>query len=166
MAFGQATDLKSWQSLKEHHQQLGKTIVVKDEFAADPDRFKNLSRTFKNGADNSEILFDFSKNLMTAETVKHLSELAREAGVEQLRDRMFNGEQINFTEKRAVLHAALRNVDQKPMSANGTSVVGGVQAVLDHMREFSEQVRSGEWKGYSGKAMNTIVNIGIGGSDL
>jgi glucose-6-phosphate isomerase len=111
-------------------------------------------------------LFDFSKNFVTEETIKLLVELAKEAGLEKLRDDMFAGEKINFTEKRAVYHVALRNTSNQPMSVDGESVVEGVNEVLDHMKEFSQQVRSGEWKGYTGKKIDTIVNIGIGGSDL
>jgi glucose-6-phosphate isomerase len=129
-------------------------------------RFEKFSHTFKNEADGSETLFDFSKNFVTEETIKLLVELAKEAGLEQLRDDMFAGEKINFTEKRAVYHVALRNTSNQPMKVNGESVVEGVNEVLEHMKEFSEQVRSGAWKGYTGKKINTIVNIGIGGSDL
>jgi glucose-6-phosphate isomerase len=129
-------------------------------------RFEKFSHTFKNEADGSETLFDFSKNFVTDETIKLLVELAKEAGLEKLRDDMFAGEKINFTEKRAVYHVALRNTSNQPMSVDGESVVGGVNEVLDHMKEFSEQVRSGSWKGYTGKKIDTIVNIGIGGSDL
>ena len=166
MAFAQTTDLKSWQDLKTHHDQLGRNIVLKEAFQADPDRFQKFTRTFENTADKSEILFDFSKNFINDETLGLLVALAKEAGVETLRDRMFAGEHINFTEDRAVYHVALRNVTNEPMSVDGTSVVEEVNGVLDHMKGFSEQVRSGEWKGYSGKKMRTIVNIGIGGSDL
>lgn len=98
--------------------------------------------------------------------MKLLVELAKEAGLEKLRDDMFAGEKINFTEKRAVYHVALRNTSNQPMQVDGQSVVEGVNEVLDHMKEFSNQVRSGEWKGYTGKKINTIINIGIGGSDL
>jgi glucose-6-phosphate isomerase len=129
-------------------------------------RFEKFSRTFKNDAEDSEILFDFSKNFVTEETLKLLIELAKEAGLEKLRDDMFGGEKINFTENRAVYHVALRNTSNQKMEVDGQSVVGGVNEVLDHMKEFSEQVRSGEWKGYTGKKINTIINIGIGGSDL
>jgi glucose-6-phosphate isomerase len=129
-------------------------------------RFEKFSHTFKNEADGSETLFDFSKNFVTDETIKLLVELAKEAGLEKLRDDMFAGEKINFTEKRAVYHVALRNTSNQPMSVDGESVVEGVNEVLDHMKEFSEQVRSGSWKGYTGKKIDTIVNIGIGGSDL
>jgi glucose-6-phosphate isomerase len=129
-------------------------------------RFEKFSRTFKNDAEDSEILFDFSKNFVTEETLKLLIELAKEAGLEKLRDDMFGGEKINFTENRAVYHVALRNTSNQKMEVDGQSVVEGVNEVLDHMKEFSEQVRSGEWKGYTGKKINTIINIGIGGSDL
>ena len=98
--------------------------------------------------------------------MKLLIGLAKEAGVEKLRDEMFAGEKINFTEKRAVYHVALRNVTNQPMQVDGKSVVEGVNEVLDHMKVFSQQVRSGEWKGYTGKKIDTIINIGIGGSDL
>lgn len=164
--FSQATDLNAWQKLQEHHVQLGKNIVLKDYFAKDPERFNKFSRTFQNTADESEILFDFSKNFLTEETLDLLVQLAREAGLEKLRDDMFAGEKINFTENRAVFHVALRNTSNQPMQVDGKSVVEDVNAVLDHMKEFSEQVRNGDWKGYTGKKIDTIINIGIGGSDL
>lgn len=164
--FDQASSLGAWKALEEHHKTKGKDISVKEEFQKDTQRFSKLSRTFNNSGDNSEILFDFSKNLVTDETVKLLVNLAKEAQVEKLRDEMFNGDPINFTENRAVYHVALRNVSNWPMKVNGESVVEGVNSVLEHMKEFSEQVRSGEWKGYTGKKMKTIINIGIGGSDL
>ena len=95
-------------------------------------------------------------------------QIAKESGLEELRDRMFKGEKINFTEERAVLHAALRNVgdDAKGIEVDGVDVMPGVKKELEHMREFSEKVRSGEWKGFTGKPLTTIINIGIGGSDL
>ncbi|KAI9924965.1 glucose-6-phosphate isomerase [Aspergillus wentii] len=164
--FSQATDLGAWKELQEHHNSLGRNIVLKEYFEKDPQRFEKFSRTFNNTVDNSEILFDFSKNFLTEETLSLLVKLAKEAGVEELRDAMFNGEPINFTENRAVYHAALRNITNQPMQVDGKSVVEDVNAVLEHMKEFSEQVRSGEWKGYTGKKIQTIVNIGIGGSDL
>lgn len=145
---------------------MGRNIVLKEYFAKDPQRFQKFSRTFKNSADNSETIFDFSKNFITEETLSLLVRLAKECGLEKLRDEMFAGEKINFTEKRAVYHVALRNVTKQPMQVDGKSVVEDVNSVLDHMKYFSEQVRSGEWKGYTGKKMNTIVNVGIGGSDL
>jgi len=164
--FSQASDLSSWNALQDHHQKLGKDIVLREYFQKDPQRFEKFSFTFKNGADNSETLFDFSKNFITDDTLKLLVELAKEAGLEKLRDDMFAGEKINFTENRAVYHVALRNVSKDPMQVDGQSVVEEVHSVLEHIKEFTEQVRSGEWKGYTGKKINTIINVGIGGSDL
>lgn len=166
MAFAQASDLSAWKALQDHHTSTGRNIALRNLFQNDPQRFDKFSRTFKNTADNSEILFDFSKNLITEDTLSLLVNLAKEAGVEKLRDQMFNGEPINFTENRAVYHVALRNVTNQPMQVDGKSVVEEVNSVLEHMKEFSNQVRSGEWKGYTGKKIKTIVNIGIGGSDL
>ena len=164
--FAQAIDLQASQKLQQHHTTLGRNIVLKEFFEKDPSRFKKFSRTFNNTADKSEILFDFSKNFITEETLSLLIQLAKEAGVEKLRDEMFAGEKINFTEKRAVYHVALRNVTNQPMQVDGKSVVEDVNEVLEHMKVFSEQVRSGEWKGYTGKKIKSIVNVGIGGSDL
>ena len=164
--FAQATELPSWKQLQDHHQKLGANIILKKFFDEDPKRFQNFTRTFKNTADGSDILFDFSKNFITDETLGLLIQMARDAKLEELRNDMFAGEKINFTEKRAVYHVALRNTTNDPMQVEGKSVVEDVNAVLKHMEEFSEQVRSGEWKGYSGKTIKSIVNIGIGGSDL
>jgi glucose-6-phosphate isomerase len=164
--FAQATDLKAWRALQEHHNTVGRNIVLKEYFQKDSNRFEKFSRTFKNSADNSEILFDFSKNFLTEETLGLLVDLAKEAKLEELRDQMFAGEKINFTENRAVYHVALRNVAKYPMQVDGKSVVEETSSVLEHMKEFSEQVRSGSWKGYTGKKLTTIINIGIGGSDL
>lgn len=164
--FKQATDLDAWKALQQHHASVGKSIVLKEEFEKDPSRFEKFSRTFTNTVDHKDILFDFSKNFITDETLDLLVKLAQEANLEELRDAMFKGEHINFTEDRAVYHAALRNVSNEPMQVDGKSVVEGVNSVLEHMKEFSEQVRSGAWKGYTGKSMKTIINIGIGGSDL
>lgn len=164
--FSQATELDAWKALQDHHNALGRNIVLKEYFEKDPQRFQKFSHTFKNSADGGEILFDFSKNFLTEETLALLVKLAKEANVEELRDAMFKGEPINFTENRAVYHVALRNVSNQPMQVNGQDVTKGVNTVLEHMKEFSEQVRSGEWKGYTGKKIRTIINIGIGGSDL
>ena len=165
-AFGQATELPAWKKLEEHHNKDGRSMVLNDLFHNDPDRFKKFTRTFKNEADGSETLFDFSKNFLTEETLSILVQLAKDAKVEELRDAMFAGEKINFTEQRAVYHVALRNTENWPMKVDGKSVVEETNAVLDHMKEFCGQVRSGEWKGYTGKKMQTIINVGIGGSDL
>lgn len=165
-SFSQAAELPAWKELQEHHSSVGRNIVLKECFEKDPQRFEKFSRSFENTIDKNQILFDFSKNFLTEETLNLLVKLAKEAGVEELRDQMFAGEPINFTENRAVYHAALRNVSNEEMKVEGKSVVEDVNSVLDHMKEFTEQVRSGEWKGYSGKKINTIINIGIGGSDL
>jgi glucose-6-phosphate isomerase len=165
--FSQANELKSWSELAAHHKSLSKDIVLREYFQSDPDRFKKFSHIFKNEADGgAEILFDFSKNFLTDDTLSLLVKLAKEAKLEELRDDMFAGKKINFTEDRAVYHVALRNTSNSKMEVDGKSVVEDVNSVLEHMKEFSEQVRSGEWKGYTGKKIATIVNIGIGGSDL
>lgn len=164
--FAQSSDLQAWQKLQSHHTDLGRNIVLKEFFQKDPKRFEKFSRTFSNTADKSEILFDFSKNFITEDTLSLLFELARESGLEKLRDDMYAGEKINFTENRAVYHIALRNVTNQPMQVDGKSVVEGVNEVLEHIKDFSNQVRSGDWTGYTGKKIRTIVNIGIGGSDL
>jgi glucose-6-phosphate isomerase len=164
----QASSLPAWADLQAHRDSVGKNFVLKEAFAADPERFSKFSRTFTT-ADGTDILFDFSKNFLTDETVELLVRLAEQAGVEKKRDALFAGEKINFTEKRAVYHPALRNVGGWDMSVDGQDVMGGpsgVNAVLDHMKEFSEQVRSGAWVGFTGKKLTNIVNIGIGGSDL
>jgi glucose-6-phosphate isomerase len=161
-----ADKLPSWSALQSHHDTVGRSFVLKDEFKKDPSRFSKFSFTFPNSSDGSEILFDFSKNLINEETLKILVQIAKESGLEELRDRMFKGEKINFTEDRAVLHAALRNVSNEKIEVDGKDVMPGVNKELEHMKEFSEAVRSGEWKGYTGKPLTTIINIGIGGSDL
>jgi glucose-6-phosphate isomerase len=162
----QATSLPSWKALQAHHDSVGRSFVLKEAFASDPQRFSKFSHSFKNTSDSSEILFDFSKNLVTEETIKLLVQVAKEAKVEELRDAMFKGDKINTTEDRAVLHVALRNVDYKPIMVDGKDVMPGVKKELEHMKEFSEAIRSGEWKGFTGKPLTTIINIGIGGSDL
>ncbi|CZR62687.1 probable Glucose-6-phosphate isomerase [Phialocephala subalpina] len=161
-----ADTLPSWSKLQEHHNSVGKSFVLKEEFKKDPSRFEKFSFSFPNTSDGSEILFDFSKNFLTEETLKILVQVAKEAKLEELRDAMFKGEKINKTEGRAVLHAALRNVGGEAIMVDGVDVMPGVNKELKHMEEFSEAVRSGEWKGFTGKPLTTIINIGIGGSDL
>jgi glucose-6-phosphate isomerase len=160
--------LPAWSELQTHRDGVGKNFVLKEAFASDPERFSRFSRTFTSDA-SADILFDFSKNFLTDETLDLLVKLAEQAGVERKRDAMFRGDKINFTENRAVYHTALRNVGGWEMTVEGQDVMnnaGGVNEVLNHMKEFSEQVRSGEWKGFTGKKLTNIVNIGIGGSDL
>ncbi|EEB05812.1 glucose-6-phosphate isomerase [Schizosaccharomyces japonicus yFS275] len=167
MSFNLASSLPAWKALKAHHESVGSKLILKDLFAQDPKRFEKFSLKFEGlAAEEGPILFDFSKNLVTEETIKLLVDLAKEANVEKLRDALFAGEHINFTEDRAVYHPALRNLSDKPMSVNGVDVMPGVRSVLAHMKEFSEAVRSGAWTGYTGKAIKSIVNVGIGGSDL
>jgi len=171
-----ADALAAWKDLQAHLESMTeKKFVLNEEFKKDPQRFDKFSRKLtlpaeiSSGGTETEILFDFSKNLITEETLDKLIKLAQEAGVEHKRDAMFAGEKINFTENRAVYHAALRNVSNQPMKVDGVDVMntkGGVNEVLEHMRVFSEQVRSGDWKGYTGKKLTNIVNVGIGGSDL
>lgn len=158
-------DANSYKKLQSYYDSNKKNLVLKDLFAADPDRFKKYSLLLQT-ADVGEILLDFSKNLINEEVFKLLLDLAKERKVEKARDAMFSGQKINFTEDRAVLHIALRNRSDTPIVVDGKDVMPDVNAVLAHMREFSESVRKGEWKGYTGKAITDVVNIGIGGSDL
>ncbi|KZZ89285.1 Phosphoglucose isomerase (PGI) [Ascosphaera apis ARSEF 7405] len=172
------TELAAWKALQAHYDAnfpkdaAGNPetpkIILKD-LCKDSARFKAFTREFK--ATDDEILFDFSKNLATDETIDLLVKLAKEANIESLRDKMFAGEKINNTEGRAVYHVGLRNVSApeseiEGLDINGSNPVKTVRSVLAHMEEFSNKVRSGEWKGYTGKKIDTIINIGIGGSDL
>ncbi|GAA5917717.1 hypothetical protein JCM5296_004712 [Sporobolomyces johnsonii] len=159
-----ATDYPAWATLQKLYDQDHTKLVLKELFAADPERFAKFSQTYDSPAKDVHILLDYSKNLINDEVFKALLELAKQANVEQARDDMFAGKHINTSEDRAVLHVALRNLggDFKINEAGADEVEG----VLAHMTEFSNKIRSGEWKGYTGKAIDTIVNIGIGGSDL
>ncbi len=148
-----------WNKLCEHQRNIH-NVHMRDLFANDKQRFERFSLKF------SDILFDYSKHRITGETLTLLMQLAREAKIENWRDRMFAGEKINITENRVVLHTALRNRSNTPVLVDGKDVMPEVNAVLKHMREFTEQVRSGAWTGYTGKRITDIVNIGIGGSDL
>lgn len=140
------------------------SINLKQAFKDDSERFSKFSTLFETDAKDVSILLDYSKNLIDEEIFGKLIQLAKDAGVEQKRDSMFKGEHINNTEDRAVLHVALRDLPGDfPVSEPG---VEQIKPELEHMRDFSEKVRSGEWKGYTGKPIQTVVNIGIGGSDL
>lgn len=154
-----ATQMMAWQALERHVEQ-AVTLQMTDLFAQDPERFQRFSLRVH------DILFDYSKNRITDETLELLFQLLREAKLEEARDAMFDGEKINRTEERAVLHIALRNRSNRPILVDGTDVMPQVNAVLAKMRTFSESIRSGAWKGYSGEAITDVVNIGIGGSDL
>lgn len=148
-----------WQKLCQHQQTIASTHM-RDLFAADKNRFDKYSLTF------GDLLFDYSKHRINDETLPLLMQLAREAKIENWRDRMFAGEKINITENRAVLHTALRNRSNTPVMVDGHNVMPDVNAVLAQMRQFSDKVRSGSWLGYTGKRITDVVNIGIGGSDL
>ena len=153
------TDSAVWQKLTVHGRDIAK-LHMRDLFAVDPSRFDKFSVQFK------DLLLDYSKNRVTDETLSLLMALARDCNVEQWRERMFAGEKINFTENRAVLHTALRNRANTPVLLDGKDVMPDVNRVLAQMRDFTQRVRSGAWKGYTGKAITDVVNIGIGGSDL
>ena len=151
--------LPAYGPLKAHFEATENTHMH-DLFAKNPDRFAQFSLRFE------DMLVDFSKNRVTTETMTLLRQLAEQAGLQDAIGKLFSGDKINGTEGRAVLHTALRNRSNTPVLVDGTDVMPDVNAVLDHMKSFSERVRSGEWKGYSGKAITDVVNIGIGGSDL
>ena len=153
------TSTKSWRKLTKHHKAV-KDTPMKMLFAENPQRFDQLSLRFE------DILIDFSKNIVTDETMSLLIKLAKECGLKAAIDAMFKGETINATENRAVLHTALRNRSGKPVMVDGKDVMPEVKAVLKKMEAFCSKVISGNWKGYSGKTITDIVNIGIGGSDL
>ncbi|MDO4796986.1 MAG: glucose-6-phosphate isomerase [Coriobacteriales bacterium] len=157
------TATPAWKALSKHYAELqDQGISLKDWFAADPDRVAKLS------FDTSDLHFDLSKNLVTDKTVELLLDLCRAAGVEERRDAMFAGEHINPTEDRAVFHTGLRRpADEKgKFIVDGADAVADVHEVLDKMYAFAERVRSGEWKGVTGKKIENVVSIGIGGSDL
>ena len=153
------TTLPVWQALCRHQKTIAASSM-RDLFAQDTNRFDKFSFQL------DDMLFDFSKHRINDETLPLLMQLAREAQLENWRDRMFAGEKINITENRAVLHTALRNRSNRPVLVDGVDVMPEVNAVLAQMRDFSEKVRSGAWLGYTGKRITDVVNIGIGGSDL
>ncbi|MFE4328364.1 glucose-6-phosphate isomerase [Streptomyces sp. NPDC056831] len=148
-----------WTALGKHREQLGATHL-RQLFADDPER--GTGYTLRVG----DLYVDYSKHLVTDETLRLLRELAVATGVAELRDAMFRGEKINTTEDRAVLHTALRAPRDAVIEVDGENVVPAVHAVLDRMAAFSDRIRSGEWTGHTGKRIKNIVNIGIGGSDL
>jgi glucose-6-phosphate isomerase len=153
------TSTTSYQSLRNHANQ-AREWQMRELFAQDPQRFERLS------LDAAGLFLDYSKNRLDGRTLELLAQLARERGVERLRDAMFAGEKINLTENRAVLHTALRAPRNKPFTLDGQDVTGDVHAVLDRIKTFSDSVRSGAWLGHTGKPITDVVNIGIGGSDL
>ena len=153
------TQREAWKALEAHHKEVA-PLQMRDLFKQDPQRFDKFSLRF------NDILLDFSKNRITDRTLQLLYDLARESDLKGWTEKMFTGQKINTTEDRAVLHVALRNRSNRPIMVDGRDVMPEVNAVLAHMRQFTEAVRSGTWKGYSGKAITDVVNIGIGGSDL
>lgn len=154
------TKTAAWQSLQSHFEQI-KNTTIQSLFAADPKRAEKFSLTF-----DEQIFIDYSKNRITEETLIKLQALAKECGLADATKSMFSGEKINRTEDRAVLHVALRNLSNTPIYVDGKNVMDDVNAVLAKMESFSRRVISGEWLGYTGKAITDVVNIGIGGSDL
>src|SRR5215469_11669627 len=143
---------KAWQALKSHHTDIGE-LHVRELFAADPRRGERLT------AEAVGIYLDYSKNRITDETMRLLVELAEESGVPQRRDAMFAGEHINVSENRAVLHVALRMPETASLVVDGTDVVAEVHEVLRRMQAFAQKVRSGEWKGYTGKPIRNVINV-------
>jgi len=158
------TSSPAWRSLAAHAEQTA-DVHLRDLFANDPRRFERMSLTFES-PEPGDLLFDYSKNRVTDETLRLLFDLAEQSGVRHWTEQMWLGAKLNGTEGRAVLHVALRNRSGRPMLDDGEDVMPGVLRVLAHMREFSDAVRSGAWRGHTGKAITDIVNIGIGGSDL
>jgi glucose-6-phosphate isomerase len=153
------TKRKAWKALQAHYEQL-RGLHLRKLFADDPKRGERMT------AEAVGIFLDYSKNRITDETVKLLIQLAEASGLRSQIDAMFRGEKINFTEKRAVLHVALRAPKGTPIVVDGENVVPQVHAVLDGMTDFSNRVRGGQWKGHTGKRIRNVINIGIGGSDL
>ncbi|CUR53402.1 Glucose-6-phosphate isomerase [Serratia symbiotica] len=154
------THTVAWKDLKKHFLQI-KDICITSLFEQDIDRFSKFSAVF-----NNQILIDFSKNRITTETLEKLQALAKETELEDAISSMFSGKKINYTENRAVLHIALRNCSNRPIFVDGKNVMLEVNSVLSKMKNFCNKVINGDWKGYTGKTITDIVNIGIGGSDL
>ncbi len=152
-------ETKSWQRLTMHYLSM-QAVHLNELFQEDPSRFEKFHTQFE------DILIDYSKNIITEETLQLLKSLTEECELKEAIQSMFNGERINETENRSVLHYALRNRSNKPVLADGQDVMPEVNKVLDQMKDFSNNLLDGNWKGHSGKAITDIVNIGIGGSDL
>ena len=150
---------QAWKALEAHHQNI-RELHLRKLFADDPKRGERMT------AEAVGLFLDYSKNRITDETLKLLLQLAEESGLRERIDAMFRGEKINITENRAVLHVALRAPKGASIVVDGENVVPQVHAVLDKMADFSNRVRSGAWKGHTGKRIRNVVNIGIGGSDL
>lgn len=153
------TTLPAWKALSNNRDQIAKT-TLKELFAADPQRGERLN------AEACGLYLDYSKNRVNDETLKLLVQLAHETGLEPARDAMFRGDKINITEDRAVLHVALRAPKGEVIKVDGIDVVPEVHKVLEAMSAFADRIRSGEWKGFTGKKIKNVINVGIGGSDL
>ncbi|MBL4829546.1 MAG: glucose-6-phosphate isomerase [Aliivibrio sp.] len=154
------TKTQAWSELSDHFET-AQNFEISKLFADDPERFKKLSTQF-----GSDILLDYSKNIITEETMSKLFALAEQTEVKSAIDAMFSGKVINKTEDRSVLHIALRNRSNTPVLVDGKDVMPAINDVLEKMKRFTNRILSGEWKGYTGKAITDVVNIGIGGSDL
>src|SRR5215468_7058323 len=150
---------RAWKALEAHFRKVEK-LHLRQLFADDPKRGERLT------VEAAGIYLDYSKNCVTDETLRLLVQLAEESGLRPRIDAMFRGEKINITENRAVLHVALRAPRTASIKVDGVDVVPEVHAVLDKMSEFTQRVRSGAWKGHTGKRIRNVINIGIGGSDL
>jgi glucose-6-phosphate isomerase len=159
MATTSLRDREAWKSLERHHAEIGGRHL-REMFAEDPDRGERLT------AEAAGLFLDYSKNRVTDETMQLLVELAEQSELERHRDAMFAGERTNVSENRSVLHVALRMPKSTTLMVDGVDVVAQVHEVLDRMAAFAERVRSGEWKGHTGKSIRNVINIGIGGSDL
>jgi glucose-6-phosphate isomerase len=159
MAETSITNTAAWRNLQDHYNKIKDETII-GLFDKEPNRFSSFSVTWQ------EFLVDYSKNKITTETIDLLMALVRERNLTKAIEDMYSGEMTNYTEKRAVLHTALRNLSNSPVYVDGIDVRPGVNQVLAQMKGFSKAVISGNWKGYSGKSIDTIVNIGIGGSDL
>jgi glucose-6-phosphate isomerase len=159
------TSLASWKKLGSHRDAIAAT-PMRELFDKDARRFTSLSARLPLGGTSGTLLVDYSKHRATTETLSLLVELARERGLEERIGAMFSGQKINTTENRAVLHVALRNMSDRPISVDGTDVMPEIRKALDHMRRASSAVRSGAHRGFTGKRIEDVVNIGIGGSDL
>lgn len=155
----QLTKSEVWKNLSLHYNKI-KKLHMREMFNEDPERFNKFSLQF------NDILLDYSKNRINDETMNLLLKLADYTNLKSWINRMFNGDKINFTEERSVLHTALRNRSGKPVYVDGKDVMPDVLEILNHMRQFSDDVRNGVWKGFTGKVITDVVNIGIGGSDL
>jgi len=157
--FVSLTQLPAWSKLRAHYESIA-SLSLRELFAADASRGETFT------AEGAGLFLDYSKNRITAETVQLLKQLAQEVRLDERREAMFRGEKINMTENRAVLHTALRAPRSAKISVDGEDVVPKVHEVLDKMADFCNRVRSGDWKGHTGKPIRNVINIGIGGSDL